>query len=192
MYRAVTLYFLRENIGFDDDAAIKNALEHIHISFKNNRTSKTNETYLNGENVEKEIRSMRVSAIVSEVSAIKAVRHAMVALQRKAGKNKAVVMDGRDIGTNVFPDAELKIFLTADPEVRAQRRYLELIEKNTAETLETVVENLQHRDHIDTTRTENPLRQAPTARIINNTQLTRTQQVELVIQWINELTHNNT
>ena len=187
MYRAVTLYFLRHNIALHDDEAIKTALHDIHITFKRNKLTQSSETYLNGENIEAEIRGMAVSNVVSEVSAIKAVRKSMVALQRKAGKHRGVVMDGRDIGTNVFADAELKIFLTAEPTTRAERRFLELQQKGDPETMQAVINNLAHRDHIDTTRTENPLRQAETARIIDNTRLTPQQQLELAHSWAMEV-----
>jgi cytidylate kinase len=130
---------------------------------------------------------MEVSNLVSEVAALKSVRREMVALQRKAGKKRGIVMDGRDIGSNVFPDAELKIFLTANPEVRAKRRYNELVEKGTPESMETVMENLAHRDHIDSTREENPLIQSPDARVLDNSTLSKEEQLAIVFQWANEL-----
>ncbi len=129
---------------------------------------------------------MEVSSLVSEVAALKAVRKEMVALQRKAGKRKGIVMDGRDIGSNVFPNAELKIFMTADNEVRAQRRFLELQEKGTPESIETVKKNLAHRDHIDSTREENPLTQTADAIVLDNTNLTMDEQLELALQWATE------
>lgn len=187
MYRAVTLYFLQHGISLDSLEAIDAAMPNIHVEFHRNPETKANETWLNGENVETAIRKMEVSNLVSEVAALKSVRREMVALQRKAGKKRGIVMDGRDIGSNVFPDAELKIFLTANPEVRAKRRYDELVEKGTPESMEIVVENLAHRDHIDSTREENPLIQCPDARVLDNSTLSKEEQLAIVFQWANEL-----
>lgn len=186
MYRAVTLYFIRNGVNFEDEAQITDALKDIHIHFERDSKTKQNITFLNDENVEAEIRKMEVSSLVSEVAALKAVRKEMVALQRKAGKRKGIVMDGRDIGSNVFPNAELKIFMTADNEVRAHRRFLELQEKGTPETIETVKKNLAHRDHIDSTREENPLTQTDDAIVLDNTNLTMDEQLQLALQWANE------
>jgi cytidylate kinase len=155
MYRAVTLYFIRHEIALDDQEAIENALKDIHIDFIPNAIK--TEIHLNDEDISEEIRQMYISDKVSDVSAIKAVRIAMVAQQQKLGSRRNIIMDGRDIGTTVFPDADLKIFMTADPKVRAARRYLELTEKERT-TLEEVVENLSTRDRIDSTRAESPLR----------------------------------
>ncbi|MEY4852625.1 MAG: hypothetical protein RLY64_41 [Bacteroidota bacterium] len=187
MYRAVTLYFIENGISLEDPIAIESALKNIHVEFHRNPETKANETWLNGENVEQPIRKMEISNLVSEVAALKSVRREMVALQRKAGKKRGIVMDGRDIGSNVFPDAELKIFLTARPEIRAQRRYDELVEKGTPESMETVVENLAHRDHIDSTREENPLIQCYDARVLDNSDLSKAEQLETVFRWATEL-----
>ena len=177
MYRAVTLYFLRHHIHLDDEEQVRQALDDISIRF-----GPQNHTLLNNEDVEGEIRKMEVSNFVSQVSAIPAVRRAMVKLQQAMGKEKAIVMDGRDIGTVVFPDAELKVFLTAEPEVRAQRRYLELKSKGTESSLEEVRQNLSLRDHIDSTREDSPLRQAADAQVIDNTHLNRAEQLEYALK----------
>ena len=178
MYRAVTLYFLRNEIPLKNAKQVDAALESITIRF----ASANNHTLLNGEDVEEEIRQMPVSNLVSPVSAIPAVRRAMVRLQQAMGKDKGIVMDGRDIGTVVFPTAELKIFLTADPEVRAQRRYDELLTKGVPSSLESVRANLQHRDHIDSTREDSPLRQAEDAIVIDNTYLNEAQQLQKALE----------
>lgn len=181
MYRAVTLYFLNNYINLTNPKAIEKALNDIHISFHYNPKTQQNEVFLNGVNVEEEIRQMHVSDKVSEVSAIPAVRHAMVAQQQRMGKKRGIVMDGRDIGTRVFPDAELKIFMTADLDVRAARRQQELLEKGQLVNLEEVKENLLHRDLIDTTRAESPLRKAEDAHLIDTTHITIDEQVEYVV-----------
>lgn len=186
MYRAVTLYFQHHHIPLDDEIAIAEALENIHIEFQYNPVLQQNETWLNGESVESAIRSLEVSNAVSPVSAIKIVRQAMVALQRKAGLNKGIVMDGRDIGTNVFPEAELKIFMTADPEVRAVRRYEELKAKGENHSLEAIRQNLSERDRIDTSRIENPLRQAEDALVLDNSALNPEQQLQWAIQLVKD------
>ncbi len=178
MYRAVTLYFQHRHIPLDDEIAITEALDNIHIEFQYNPVLQQNETWLNGESVENAIRSLEVSNAVSPISAIRSVRQSMVALQRKAGQNKGIVMDGRDIGTNVFPLAELKIFMTADSEVRAIRRYEELRAKGEKHSLEAIRQNLSERDRIDTSRAENPLHQAADALILDNSALTPEQQLE--------------
>lgn len=179
MYRAVALYFFKNQISLDDSDAVNDALKHIDIQFKNIHGS--NLIYLNGEMVESEIRGLSVSNIVSEVAAIPAVRRQLVALQRSMAGSKGLVMDGRDIGTVVFPDADLKIFVTADPIVRAQRRYNELIAKNEIADLQDVISNLSHRDHIDTTRADSPLVKADDAIILDNTYLGIHQQFEWVL-----------
>ena len=184
MYRAVTLYFLRNAINLTDTEAIKAALEDIHIDFIPN-TEKT-QILLNGEDISDEIRQMEVSEMVSEVSAIKEVRHAMVAQQQKLGARRNIVMDGRDIGTTVFPDADLKIFMTADPMVRANRRYAELTAKGEEVTLQEIVENLAHRDHIDSTREESPLRQAEDAIVLDNSNLSQDEQLDFVLEYYDE------
>ncbi|WP_192922506.1 (d)CMP kinase [Sphingobacterium bovisgrunnientis] len=180
MYRAVTLYILRNNVDLEDTAAINKALENIHIDFIPN-TEKT-QILLNGEDISDEIRQMEVSEKVSEVSAIKEVRRAMVAQQQQLGARRDIVMDGRDIGTTVFPDADLKIFMTADPLVRANRRFAELTGKGEQVSLQEIIENLAHRDHIDSTREESPLRQAEDAIVLDNSNLTQDQQLEFVLQ----------
>lgn len=181
MYRAVTYYFLQNYVNQTNPKAVKKALDSIQIEFHHNSRSGENETYLNGLNVESEIRKMEVSNNVSEVSALADVRSCMVEQQRKMGKKKGVVMDGRDIGTAVFPDAELKIFMTADFEARAARRQKELLEKKQLVDLEEVKANLAKRDHIDTTRKENPLRKAADAHIIDTTHVTLEEQVDLIL-----------
>lgn len=186
MYRAVTLHFLRNHISITNPRAIRKALDTIDISFRHNIEQKSNDTFLNGMNVEEEIRRMYVSERVSEVSAVAEVRHAMVAQQQKMGRGKSIVMDGRDIGTVVFPEAELKIFMTADLLMRAQRRQAELLAKGDMVDLPEIVANLQKRDHIDTHREESPLRQAEDALLIDNTHMTVDEQVETVIRLADE------
>ena len=181
MYRAVTLYFFRNHIKLTNPKDINNALANISISFMFNEKSESCDTYLNGLNVEKEIRKMRISERVSEVSAIAAVREAMVVQQRKLGKQRGVVMDGRDIGTVVFPDAELKLFMEAEFYVRGERRQRELLERGELIDLKKVAENLQKRDHIDSTREESPLRKADDAVVVDTTHLTFDEQVEEVL-----------
>lgn len=181
MYRAVTLYFLDHHIALTNPKEIDKALKEIAISFKVNSKNVT-ETYLNGLNVENEIRKMRVSEQVSTISAIKEVRLLLVDQQRKMGREKAVVMDGRDIGTVVFPQAELKLFMTADPLVRAYRRQKELLEKKQMVDLDDVIENIIQRDKIDTSRKESPLRQAADAIVIDTTHFTIEEQVDEVIR----------
>ena len=181
MYRAVTLYFIQNHIALTNPKAVSKALEDIHISFRRHPVTKSNDTFLNGTNVEHEIRKMYVSDRVSEVSAVAEVRHAMVAQQQRMGKAKRIVMDGRDIGTVVFPNAELKIFMTADPLMRAQRRQAELLAKGDMVDLPEIVANLQKRDYIDTHRDESPLRQADDAILIDNTFMTVDEQVDLVV-----------
>ncbi len=190
MYRSVTLHALRHHFivnNIPDKNKIIESLPDIHIKFEFNPHTKTSETYLNGENVERHIRTMEVNQYVSEISSIKEVREKMVALQREMGKHKAVVLDGRDIGTNVFPKAELKIFMTADNTVRAQRRMDELSSKGEYHELEEVLQNLLKRDHDDMNRQENPLIQAEDAVILDNTDLSKEEQLEFVIKLINDL-----
>ncbi len=177
MYRAVTLYFLRHNIGLEDEEQARQALDNINIRF-----NAENRTLLNGEDVEGEIRRMEVSNYVSQVSAVPAVRRAMVGQQQAMGKSKGIVMDGRDIGTVVFPDAELKIFLTADPEKRAQRRFDELKSKGIKASMEEVRQNLRQRDNIDSTREDSPLRKAADAIEIDNTHMNRAEQLEHALE----------
>ena len=181
MYRAIALYFLRNEIAFDDTLAIENALKNIHLHFQFNPVSQKSDMFLNGENVALLIREMKVSSKVSEVAAIAAVRDFAVAQQQAMGKEKGIVMDGRDIGTVVFPNAELKIFVTADPAIRANRRLLELQATNPAISLEEVAENLQHRDLIDSTRAHSPLKQANDALVLDNSHITREAQFEIAL-----------
>lgn len=181
MYRAVTYYFLQHYVNLTNPKAVADALKKIQIEFHHNSRTAENETFLNGLNVERNIRTMSVSDKVSEVSALASVRSCLTELQRKMGKKKGVVMDGRDIGTAVFPDAELKIFMTAAFEARAARRQKELLEKDQLVDLEQVRANLEKRDHIDTTRQENPLRKAEDAYLIDTTHITLDEQVEMIL-----------
>lgn len=180
MYRAVTLFFIRNQTDINSEEAVKDALQHIELNF-HARDYQSHIT-LNGEEVSDEIRQMPVSENVSEVSAIKLVRKEMVKQQQRMGKSKNIVMDGRDIGTTVFPDAQVKFFMTADPKIRAERRYKELQTKGDTETsLEEVFENLAHRDYADTTRVESPLTRAEDAIILDNTELTETEQLDFAL-----------
>lgn len=179
MYRAVTLHFLNHNVDIHDPAAIEEALLGLEVSFQ--REDSQQLTMLNGQVVEDEIRQMRVSKLVSPVSAIKAVRRELVRQQQQMGRDKAIVMDGRDIGTVVFPEAELKLFVTADPEVRTTRRHEELLERGLEIDREEVAQNLRERDHLDSTRKESPLRQAEDAIVIDNSDMTPQQQLELAL-----------
>jgi cytidylate kinase len=185
MYRAVTLYFLRNHVDLHDHAQVAEALKNIHLNF-HSRDYQTHIT-LNEEEVSDEIRQMPVSDNVSAVAAIREVRHEMVKQQQRMGRSKNIVMDGRDIGTTVFPDAQLKIFMTADPKIRAERRYKELHEKNPNITLEEVFENIAHRDYQDTTREESPLVRADDAIILDNTNLTPDQQLQFALDKIKAL-----
>lgn len=189
MYRSVALYCLRNGLieeGKVDEEKLAEAMPSIQISFQYNSGTQRNETYLNGENVEEEIRSLAVSNVVSIVSAIGFVRRAMVAQQQSFSKEKGVVMDGRDIGTVVFPDAELKVFVTARAEVRAQRRFLELSAKGDSATFEEVLENVKQRDYMDQNREESPLRQAEDAILLDNSEMTIPQQNEWLLARFNE------
>lgn len=190
MYRAVTLYCLKNGIikgSKIDKEALLVALENINVAFIYNTVTKVSEVFLNGEHVEREIRTMEVANNVSAIATIKEVREKMVAIQREMGKHKGVIMDGRDIGTHVFPDAELKLFMTADTEVRTQRRLDELSSKGEYHSFEDVRQNLLKRDYDDTHRKENPLKQAKDAVILDNTDLNKEEQLEFVIKLINDL-----
>lgn len=189
MYRAVSLYILRHNIPIENLAPkeIKEILDQIDIQFVWMEDKGISETFLNGENVENEIRGKEVSEKVSEVAQIKTIRERMIELQRKAGLHKGLVMDGRDIGTKVFPKAELKLFMTADPEIRAERRFSELSAKGEAITLEEVKENIRLRDYNDTNRKENPLVQAEDAVILDNSDLNQEEQLDFVLDLIKDL-----
>ena len=186
MYRAITLYFLRNEVDTDDEAQIENALLNIHLSFQLNALNGNNEICLNEENVDALIREIKVAEKVSEVAALRQVREFAVAQQRSIGQAKGIVMDGRDIGSVVFPDAELKIFMTADPEIRVQRRLKELQVKNPDITIDEVRANLASRDHIDSTRAISPLRKPEDALVLDNSFLSPEQQLELALQWSNE------
>jgi cytidylate kinase len=188
MYRAITFYFLRHNINIHSTDEVHHALQNISLQFKYNNSVDASEMYLNDENIEQPIRSMEVSNQVSEVAAIEAVREFSVQQQRKMAVQKGVVMDGRDIGTVVFPHAELKIFVTADVAVRLQRRLLELHEKKIKVNEEDVRKNLEKRDFIDTTRAISPLRKAADALVLDNTHLTREQQLQIALDWVHERT----
>jgi len=191
MYRVVTLVALRngwiEN-KIPDTQKVIDGLKDIKITFKWDEKAGKNTTFLNGENVEDEIRQLKVSENVSPISTIAEVRHEMVRQQRENGKNKGIVMDGRDIGTVVFPHAELKIFMTASPEIRAQRRYLELTEKGDKVNFEEILANVEGRDKIDSTRAVGPLKQADDALILDNSELTREQQLDWAVNKVKEIT----
>lgn len=186
MYRAITLYFIREHIDCSDTEEVKKALADINLSFEYNPITGQSDMYLNDENVELLIREMVVSERVSEVAALKEVREFGVAQQQQMGTRKGIVMDGRDIGTTVFPDAELKIFVTADPAVRVERRFKELYEKNPAITIEEVKRNLEMRDYVDSNWEFSPLRQAADAIVLDNSDLTREEQLEVALNWARE------
>jgi len=186
MYRAITLYFLRNHVDWTHPAAVQEALQRVVLEFVSNHKSGQTEMWLNGENVEYVIRDLVIAEKVSEVAAIKAVREFAVAQQQEMGENKGIVMDGRDIGTTVFPHAELKIFMTADEKVRVQRRFKELFEKNPNITLEEVKHNLEMRDYIDSHREVSPLRKAEDAVVLDNSHLTMKQQLETALKWTHE------
>lgn len=193
MYRGIALYALRNgwitpsNIN---EEALREHLENIQIEFKPNNEG-GQETYLNGENVENKIRSLEVADAASRVSTLGFVRRALVKLQQEMGRNKGVVMDGRDIGTVVFPDAEMKLFLTASPEVRAQRRFQEMTEKGESPRLQDVLENVRERDLRDTTRTESPLRQADDALVLDNSHVGIEEQLQWALKMFNKITTEN-
>lgn len=192
MYRTVTLFALRNGL-FDDDGNIRTAdlqrqIDDIHITFQFNPATQKPDTYLNGELVEKEIRTLEVSNHVSIVAAVPFVRTAMVAQQQKMGLEGGIVMDGRDIGTTVFPNAELKIFVTASAEVRAQRRYDELVAKGMPEPYEEILKNVQERDYLDTHREVSPLRQADDALLLDNSNMTIEEQNEWLMKQFKEKT----
>jgi cytidylate kinase len=186
MYRAITLYFLRNEVDTHDEAQIENALLNINLSFQLNSVNGNNEIWLNEENVDALIREIKVAEKVSEVATLRQVREFAVAQQRVIGQAKGIVMDGRDIGSVVFPDAELKIFMTADPEIRVQRRLKELQVNNPGITIDEVRTNLASRDHIDSTRAISPLRKPEDAVVLDNSFLTPEQQLELALQWSHE------
>jgi len=194
MYRAITLYFLRNHIDWTDAKEVADALENIHLHFEYNPKSEQSEIFLteqseiflNEENVEYVIRDLVVAEKVSDVASIASVRTFAVAQQQKMGAGKGIVMDGRDIGTTVFPDAALKIFMTADIPVRVERRYKEMIEKNPNVTMEEVKANLEMRDHIDSHREVSPLRMATDAVLLDNTQIDMLEQLDIALKLVVE------
>ncbi|MEY3821296.1 MAG: (d)CMP kinase [Bacteroidota bacterium] len=186
MYRGITLYFIRHGIDVTNSDAVIEALKHIHLAFILNEKTGRADMYLNDENVEEEIRGLEVSNQVSQVAALEHVRIFSVAQQQLMGGQKGIVMDGRDIGTTVFPEAELKIFITASPEVRVERRYQELVAKDPAITKAEIKANLEMRDHIDSTREFSPLKQAHDALVLDNSNLTREEQLDLALSWAQE------
>ena len=186
MYRAITLYFLRNHINWLDTEQVNEALHNISITFKYNSNTQLSEIYLNEENVEYVIRDLVIAEKVSEIAAIKEVRTFAVSQQQKMGEQKGIVMDGRDIGTTVFPEAELKIFMTADIAVRVERRFKEMFEKNPNVTIEEVKNNLEMRDYIDSNREISPLRKAADAYILDNTQLDRDEQFFIALSLAKE------
>lgn len=189
MYRSVTLYALRHGIIADgkiDEARLQAEMPRIHISFKYNPDTGRPDTYLNGELVESEIRNMQVSSMVSPIATLGFVRRAMVEQQQAMGREGGIIMDGRDIGTTVFPNAELKIFVTASPEVRARRRYDELTAKGETCNLAEILKNVEERDYIDSHREVSPLRQAPDALLLDNSHMTIEEQNEWLMQRVEE------
>lgn len=193
MYRAVTLYCIQQKLfGTDNQINVQqlqNDIDKIKISFQLDLQTQRPQTYLNGENVEKEIRTMEVSSRVSPVAALGFVREALVRQQQEMGKAKGIVMDGRDIGTTVFPDAELKIFVTASAEVRAQRRYDELTAKGEKASFEEILANVKERDHIDETREVSPLRKADDALLLDNSHLTIEEQKQWLLEQYQKVAH---
>lgn len=194
MYRAVTLFAMRNGMiapnGDVNRDALKAKMDALHVEFKLNPQTGKAETYLNGENVEHEIRGMEVSAHVSAIAAIDFVRTALVAQQQRMGHDKGIVMDGRDIGTVVFPDAELKVFVTASAEVRAQRRFVELVGKGMKANYDEILHNVQERDYIDSHREVSPLRKAEDAIELDNGQLTIAEQLQWLIDKFREKTES--
>lgn len=192
MYRAVTLYALRSGIiaadGTIDSERLQREMPSIHISFRFNMEMQRPDTYLNDELIESDIRLMEVSNNVSPIAALGFVRSALVEMQQAMGREKGIVMDGRDIGTVVFPDAELKIFVTASAQVRAQRRYDELMSKGEEIDFEAILKNVVERDHIDTNRAESPLRQAADAVVLDNSSVTIAEQNEWLMNQVERLT----
>jgi cytidylate kinase len=190
MYRAVALYCMQNGLidgEIIDTVALRSRLQDIHITFEADPETKNSITLLNGVNVEHEIRSLDVSRLVSQVAALDFVRSEMVDQQREMGKAKGIVMDGRDIGTTVFPDAEMKVFVTASAEVRAQRRYDELTARGDNANFDEILENVLQRDHIDQTREVSPLRKADDALLLDNSHLTREEQMEWLVNEYNKI-----
>ncbi len=191
MYRSVTLYAMRNRMidenGNVDTEALRNDMDRISVSFRINKESGTPDTYLNGENVESEIRSMEVSSNVSHIAALPFVREAMVRQQQRMGEEKGIVMDGRDIGTTVFPDAELKIFVTASAAVRAQRRYKELLDKGMEANYDDILKNVVERDYLDSHREVSPLRKADDAIELDNSDMTIEEQSQWLVRQVSSL-----
>jgi cytidylate kinase len=187
MYRAITLYFLRNNIDWTKKKEIHNALQDISLEFLPNELSGNAEIYLNGENVEYIIRDLVVAEKVSDIAALPEVRTFAVAAQKKIGKNKGIVMDGRDIGTTVFPNAEVKIYMIADEAVRVERRFSEMFEKNPNITLDEIRTNIALRDYIDSNREVSPLRKAPDAIELDNTHLNEKQQLDFALKLVRKV-----
>jgi CMP/dCMP kinase len=188
MYRAITLYFLRNQVDHSDPGKILDAIADINLTFVFNEQEERSDIHLNDEDVEPYIRDMIVSEKVSEIAALREVRSFAVAQQKRMGRKKGIVMDGRDIGTTVFPDAELKIFMTADAEVRVMRRFKEMYEANPHISLDEVKNNLELRDYIDSTREESPLHRAHDAILLDNSNMTKEEQLHLVLEWVKDRT----
>lgn len=186
MYRAVTWYFMTHHIDIEIDESVSNALSKIHLDFSTEKGFMQPEITVNGQNKEHEIRSLEIASKVSQVSAISAVRTFLVAQQQQIGKNKGIVMDGRDIGTVVFPDAELKIFMTASPQVRAKRRFDEMVKAGKDVDYDIIFENLAARDHIDSTREDSPLKPAEDAKVLDNSFMSIPEQNEIALKWAME------
>lgn len=186
MYRAITLFFLRNHVDWNKANEVVKALKEIHLDFEFDNNAGKSNVLLNGESVDHLIRDMLVSENVSAVSAIREVREFAVAQQQQMGKKKGIVMDGRDIGTTVFPNATLKIFVTADIAVRVERRFKEMLDKNIITTIDEVQHNLEMRDYIDSNREFSPLRKAADAIVLDNSNLTREEQLELALEWAKE------
>ncbi|MEO6894210.1 MAG: (d)CMP kinase [Ginsengibacter sp.] len=184
MYRAITLYFLRNGVDWKKKNEIRKALENITLEFLPNEHSGITEIYLNGENVEYIIRDLVVAEKVSEIAALPEVRKFAVAAQQEIGKNKGIVMDGRDIGTTVFPNAEVKIFMLADEVIRVERRYAEMFEKNPNITLDEIKSNIAMRDYMDSNRKVSPLRKAPDAIELDNTNLSEKEQLDFALNLV--------
>ena len=186
MYRAITLYFLRNMVDWTKEKQVHESLKNIELDFRPNEKSKETEIYLNGENVEYVIRDLIIAEKVSEVATIKAVRSFAVAEQKKMGEKKGIVMDGRDIGTVVFPEAELKIFMTADMAIRVERRFREMYAKNPNITIEEVKNNLEMRDYIDSHREISPLTKAEDAVVLDNSNITPEQQLQTALDLVKQ------
>ncbi len=186
MYRAITLYFLRNHIDWTNKTEVQSALKNITLEFNYNPKSEKSEIYLNGENVEYVIRDLVIAEKVSDVAAIKEVREFAVSQQQQMGQEKGIIMDGRDIGTVVFPNAELKIFMKADNAVRVERRFKELYEKNPNITLDEIKSNLEMRDYIDSHREISPLLQAKNAFVLDNTNMSEEEQLRKAMKWVKE------